>query len=367
MELVVLIIIVSAVWWLQSLIYKKYAFHALHYTCRFDKGEATAGEQIELIEVVENNKILPLPWFKAEINTSKWLDFPKSEVTDRTRFLASFFTVRSYQKVTRSWKVKCLKRGVFHIEKIILVSSDLLHGTMLSRSAPAGSTVMVLPVPLNLEDAFISLTRPMGERIIRRFILPDPFYIAGVREYTDRDPVSHIHWSATAHEGRIMVYQNDYTASKRQTVILNMQSRESGNKNEVDEERLEMAINVCAGIFADTVEEGMPLRFMSNASPKVCTEEFWGEEHYHSLLQQLACLELKTGTRFPQYLDEIESEVSSSDLAIVTCYLDQAIADFAREKSSAGISVKVFVLSSSLIMPENPGFDVYQIREGMVQ
>ena len=111
----------------------------------------------------------------------------------------------------------------------------------------------------------------------------------------------------------------------------------------------------------------MPLRFMSNSAPEVCTQEFWGEEHLHALMQELARLELKTGTRFPQYLEEIYEDVSSTDLAIVTCYLDEVIADFAREKSSAGVNVKVFVLSSQLQMPDNPDFEVYQIKEGMVE
>lgn len=145
MELLVLMALFGAVLSLQAIIYKKCAFSALDYESSFSKAEATEGDEITLIEVVSNNKALPLPWLKAEIITSKWLELSQlqSTVTDCTRYLTSFFMLLGYQRITRKWRVKCLKRGIFTIERNVLVASDLLKGIMLSRPFDAGSLVMV--------------------------------------------------------------------------------------------------------------------------------------------------------------------------------------------------------------------------------
>ena len=39
----------------------------------------------------------------------------RSQLTDRQRFVPSFFMLKSYQKVSRRWKVKCMKRGVYAV------------------------------------------------------------------------------------------------------------------------------------------------------------------------------------------------------------------------------------------------------------
>lgn len=366
MELVILIALIWLITWLQAHIYEKYAFRALEYKCRFSKKEAMEDSEIQLIETVANKKFLPLPWFKAELTTSKWLELPQSTVTDQSRFLSSFFMVKSYQRVTRSWQVKCNRRGVFTIEKAALVSSDLLQGTMLSQPAKTAAEVTVLPQALDLTDAFVSATSTLGDVVVRRYILPDPFSIAGVREYTDRDPVNHIHWAATAHEGRIMVYHNDYTASQRQSVILNIQSRPYGDLEAVDSERMELAIKACAGIFESTIQMGMPVSFRANAKAQVVVGEASGPEQLHELLLALAQLDLKIGAPFAAYLTEIDPLIDTSDLAIVTCYLDERIMDFARKKSNEGMKVKIFVMAAvdTVLAPDE--VEVYQIREGMV-
>ena len=125
------------------------------------------GDPIELREVIANRKLLPLPWLKSEITTSRWLEFSQlqSVVTGETRFISSFFLVRSYQKITRTWQGRCLKRGVFSVEKSVLVASDLLGGAALSSVAPAGSQVVVFPRPLDLENDFRPASRRTGDRI----------------------------------------------------------------------------------------------------------------------------------------------------------------------------------------------------------
>ena len=84
----------------------------------------------------------------------------------------------------------------------------------------------------------------------------------------------------------------------------------------------------------------------------VSTEEFWGEEHLHGLLELLALLPLKSGEHFPFYLNALYDDIRSTDIALVTCYLDEPILQFARDKQDAGVHVRLYVL--------DPGADAAQ-------
>lgn len=369
MELIVLLLLLLAAVWLQGVLYRTYAFRRLDYSCSLDRREAVEGDRIHLQEVVSNRKLLPLPWLKSEITTSKWLEFSElqSVVTGDTHFISSFFLVRSFQRVTRTWEGRCLKRGVFTIQKTVLVASDLLGGASFSSTAPAGSQVVVFPKALDLEENFISVSRNMGETCVRRNLLPDPFFIAGVREYQQGDPMNHIHWPATAREGRLMVYQNDSSSSQSRAVILNMQTREYANSGAVDADLLENAIRTCAALFEQTAGENIPLRFLANTPDAVATEEAWGESCLHSLLDLLARLPLKSGEHFPFYLNALHDSLTATDIILVTCYLDDAIMRFAHDKMDAGVPVRLYLLDPNPLPMEAGDLDIFMVRAPSAQ
>ena len=93
MQLAALAAILLAILWLQNWIYRKYALQDVHYRCYLSRDQVYEGDEIELIEELENRKWLPLPWFKTEITASRWLDFAgaQSQLTDKSRFVPSFF------------------------------------------------------------------------------------------------------------------------------------------------------------------------------------------------------------------------------------------------------------------------------------
>ncbi|MCI8600997.1 MAG: DUF58 domain-containing protein [Oscillospiraceae bacterium] len=352
MEFLAVALVIFLVFALQNYIYKRYAFQNLEYHCRFSVPQACEGDEIELIEEILNKKRLPLPWLKAEITTSCWLDFAgaQSVVTDQTRFVPSFFMVKGRQRLVRRWKLTCLKRGEFSISQVTLVSTDLLGYTALSQAGEAGARLLVLPRPIGDDELAVSPRYLTGDIMVRRQLVPDPFYISGVREYTGREPVNMIHWNATAREQQLMVFQNDFTSRQSVTVVLNMQSREFEQHEVTDRYGIENAIRVCAALFDGTLATGMPLRFMANGTmtsggrDPIVTGEYWGREHVESLLQILARLQLHSTEDFGVYLQNIYSSVSSTDMLIVTAYLNEAIVDFAVRKQAAGTSVRVLML-----------------------
>ncbi len=351
MEFLSLVLIIFGLIWIQNIIYRKYALKNLDYSCTLSVNTAFEGDEIELIETVVNKKWLPLPWLKSEITASRYLDFAgaQSTVSDKSRFVPSFFMVKSYQKVTRKWKVTCLKRGEYAIDKVVLVSTDLLGYSSVSTAPSINSKILILPRPVEMAQPAVSPRYLSGDIIVKRHLLEDPFYISGVREYTERDPMNKIHWAATAKSQRLMVYQNDYTSRQSVTVILNMQSREFEQFSVIDKEAVENAIRVAAGVFDSTLSTGMPMRFMVNGNDNqsripTVTGEYFGKEFVENLFVLLARLNVASTEDFGKYLNDIYHDVISTDIVLVTPYISEPILEFIRRKSYDGTSVRAFVI-----------------------
>ena len=104
-----LIIIVGALALLQGKYFTKVGFKRLGYTRKLSKTEVFEGEHIDLIEIISNDKLTPIPWLRVESKMSQWLHFKNQEnleVLD-DQFHRSVFYLRPYSKITRHYDVTC--------------------------------------------------------------------------------------------------------------------------------------------------------------------------------------------------------------------------------------------------------------------
>ena len=350
MEFVAIIFMVIVLLTAQLLLFAKNSFRHFEYTCFFTKDEVMEGDEVGLVEIVSNRKWLPLPWLKSELSTSRWLEYAgsQSEVIGEIRYVPSFFALKSYQKVSRTWKVKCLKRGVFEIRRVDLVGSDLLGFSSFSYSAQVNARLTVLPRPLE-NNELICLPRYLnGDTVVRRQLLDDPFFVAGAREYTGLEPMNRIHWNATAREGKLMVFENQYTSRNNLSVLLNVQQR-PGKAGSMDgDDDLENCIRFCAYLFGAAAKEDIPFRFLCNGADSgtrqpVCTAESWGTAFALEQSRTLARLMVDNAKKIDLFLQEDAAFLSSAQLVLVSTYLDENLKAFAREKARYGASVTVFV------------------------
>lgn len=372
MEFFALLLIVLAVILVQNWVFARWGLRDLDYRCSLSTEEAWQYDEIELVETVLNRKWLPAPWLKAEITASRDLDFAgaQSVVTDKSRFVPSFFMVRSYQKVERSWKVRCVRRGEMEIQKIVLVSTDLFGNVSLSRPVEVSAQVLVLPKPFELETMFFAPKSLTGDVVVRRNLLEDPFFRAGVREYTGREAMNQIHWNASVKEQELMVYQHDSTTSQTLTVLLNMQSRERDFS--VVEDLVEACIRTCAAVLENTIPQQLPVRLMANGNitaellqthEGLVSTQSWGPEHVTELFRLLARLKYGITDSFDDFLMDTAQRVDSTDLVLITPYLTDAIRQFIYLRQQAGIRVKTFVLGRIADGEIPEGMDILCLRE----
>lgn len=349
MELIVLLLLVTVFFWAENQVYKRMWHKNLRYECRFSHDEVYEGDEIELIETVTNAKLLPLTWAKAEINTSRWLAFAGSQsvITGDARFVPSFFVLKSKHRVTRRWKVRCLRRGNYTIDRIVLITTDLFGQQSFSLPVDIGIHLTVLPKPHDTDESLFSQSGLTGEVIVPRRLFTDPFFVNGVREYTVYDSANRIHWAATAKNDRIMVRSNDSTSDQTVTILMNMQTRPDEGPFITSAEDLEHGISAAATVLTETTALGIGTRLVANGGQAdgapLFTGTGAGEEYGLELLRVLAGMQLTKSENFFNFSEQVMSRDRTSDLIMISAYLDDEIIAFARKIQNSGVYVKLLL------------------------
>ncbi len=135
---------------LQRGLYRRWWNRGVSVKLEFEEEMVREGEEVKLLEIVENRKRLPLPSLKVKFQCSRQLEFPQGEtgsVTDKY-YRNDLFSIRPYQRITRSHQIHCRKRGYYGIYHIDLVGADLFFSEEMVESISADTVLYVLPKAL---------------------------------------------------------------------------------------------------------------------------------------------------------------------------------------------------------------------------
>ena len=383
MDVIALAIIFVVVLGLQTYLFCTYGFYKLNYKCEFSVREAHEGDSIYLVETVYNSKLLPVLWLKVDIHSSRWLEFAGtcSVVAQDSRRVTSSFTLKSYQKTTRKWKLKCLKRGVFTTENVTLVTGDLLNFRVVSVPVAVNACLMVYPEIIDLEELFTPVNLLQSDNVVYRWMVDDPFMVSGAREYTPGDPLNRIHWPASARIGSLMVKKNEYTSQRSLTVLLNMQSQLYEYADTINKAMAELGIKTAATLFDRAMKEGTPVRLGTNgctdpnARQAVFTGEAAGKDHLSELFKILARLLMKNVKDFEALMDDVSPVLVNTEVVIVTAYLSKRLCEQADQLELSGNTVSILLLDTIFedgVKPESTKLyvlserKVFETKEGAV-
>ena len=346
-----MIIIVTILALLQVTYYNKRALKAVTYERRFSTNEVFTGDRLELIEILANNKLIPVPWVRVESRISASLKFKKQENLDinMEQFHKSLFYLGPYSRITRRHEIHCLKRGYYDCSKISIVAGDLFGLGRDSRDQiEEAARLYVLPQILKADELPEAAVKWQGEVSVRRWILPDPIFVSGIREYRSGDILKDVHWGATARTGILQVKVRDYTVSPKIMLVFNTQisDRLLGGMNPEDIDFLEKGINICAALAAWCVNSGLEVGFMSNGAAQIGRTDTpslqmgCSQIHLKDLLRQLATLVIKMQTGIHAVLDkQIKDGFSGMDILIISAYWSETIEKRAAQLRNNGNTV----------------------------
>lgn len=187
-----------------------------------------------------------------------------------------------------SLQLPCDLRGEYTFDSLRL-RTGFPFGLHLAerRLATTPSTLLVYPSVFNITrlDYLGNESLPAaGNRSVIRAGGAGDFM--GVREYRRGDSPRHIHWSASAHHGALMVRELEWISITRVTLVLNLNAR--AHCGDGKESTLEYAVKIAASIARHALDEGHSVALFGHGRDRLEINGGRGEGHFQTILEALA-------------------------------------------------------------------------------
>ncbi|EPR11868.1 DUF58 domain-containing protein [Ruminiclostridium papyrosolvens] len=342
---------------IETILFKRFLLKGVVYRRTISETSVFEGDKISMIEDIENNSFLPIAWMKAESRISPNLEFNaiKNMQVSQGGYHRSVFSIMPFYRLKRTHTVTCLKRGEYNVGNVTLTAGDILGFVTKILSYDNEVRLLVYPSPLS-ENRMVDCYRSLqGDAVVRRFINPDPFLVAGVREYQAGDPVSSINWKSTARTNSLQVYKYDYSADTKLLILFNIDSSSSQDNypNEKECEKIELGIHFCASIVDKTIKQGISTGFCCNGHfrdqkeivniPSRCSKI-----QLFTIFEAMAKLQLHRVVSFYTMIKNIKNSIpKDTDILIVSLYNDEKIQEQVHELKRSGHDVETWIITES--------------------
>jgi len=258
------------------------------------------GNDTELKEVISNRKWLGIPFLEVRFQVGKGLEVENGQnvtVSDRTN-ITDIFSLKKYEKITRTLPVHGQKRGYYEVLSTSLVGYDMIGGVEHYTLRDQNTSLYVFPKTLSSDRFDVSFSKMLGDIVTRRFLQEDVFTFRGIRDYTTQDTVSSINWKATAASGDFKVNLHDPTSSQEIVLILNVEDPSVL----YDSDLIEDSIRLIMSLTSFFISKQIPVRLISNGKDIITSEEIRissgnSDDHRHRIAMDLARIDLTKSVR----------------------------------------------------------------------
>ncbi len=338
---------------IEFIIYRLFVFRNLNYSRELSENAVFEGEEVFLYEKIENKKILPIGWLSADIGLSENLEIlPRPGIYVRyNKYCRSVFSLLPYTSVTRKNIIRCKKRGEYSLNTVSITTSDLLglSGEM-SKQYSIDAPLVVYPVPADKSMINLPSHNWMGDLIVRRFIMEDPFFIAGTRPYQYGDPLNRISWKATARTDSLQTYKYDHSTHSDMLIWFNAEvdPLSQMSSDDVSQKIIDFGISCCATFAETAIDNGVRVGFDSNAFSSKggninCIEPLNGTAQFYTILTELARVEYGFYHSFYRFIeDKLKDSVTGKDILLVSAFMDERLLQQAQLLREKGNFVEIF-------------------------
>jgi uncharacterized protein (DUF58 family) len=225
------------------------------------------GETVTLSISVENQKLLPLPWLEIEDEIPVQITLLTGHASPTYKVnrmaLVNTFSLWSFQRVTRRYKISCTARGVYTFGPATLRSGDPFGWLVREERVTVHEALLIYPLVAPIESFGLPSRHPFGERTTPRRLLEDPLRVAGVREYVLGDDPRRIHWKATARAGELRSKIYEPSSQYRLLILLDINSYPEPWMG-LDPEIQELGIALVASLAMWALDEGYAVGLLAN-------------------------------------------------------------------------------------------------------
>lgn len=312
MKVIAAIIMLLTIYTIQRYLFRKYWSKNLDLDMCFSRDFIECGERADLVEVVTNDKFLPLPSFHLKFSVDKSLIFDDKDNSAVTDYYHKneVFSVLGHQKITRKLSFMGTRRGVFGVHNANVIVHDYFMLKQYAGSMRNTDYIYVFPKKIATERFNILFKGVLGEVETKRNIIEDSMSFRGIRQYQHFDSYRSVNWKQSAKARELMVNMRGFTTDSRVRIMLNLD-----NDNMIEAETLlEEAISLTSSFVRQFIHEGINVSVVTNAidvdgNPLPGIGE--GAEIKHAVTIDRMLTEIKGSQGKDSFLEILKSEMKN--------------------------------------------------------
>ncbi|MDR3645492.1 MAG: DUF58 domain-containing protein, partial [Clostridia bacterium] len=221
-------------------VYRKNWNKNLTLSIAFASDAVFEGDQGELCETVANRKLLPLWWSDIRFELSDFIRFDDEGMGGRL-YKKNTVSAFSYEMVKKTFAFTAAKRGYYTISGAELLTGDLFFRYKFIRRFPVSTGLYVYPDIRGVRRFSVDFRKIVGEAVVRRHMIEDPFEFRGIRDYSPFDSLRAVNWNATAKTGEIKVNEYSCTSSQEVLLLLDFDGYNDWDRQEIKEDVIRIA------------------------------------------------------------------------------------------------------------------------------
>lgn len=277
------------------------------YPTRLSTGDTA---RIELI--VENNSSLPIPWLEIRDNFQPFM----ISIDGPPRFALS---LRGKEKRIIPYSAKLKKRGEYNLQPLVVSAGDPWGFWRREGLFEAPASLVVFPPILPISSMHLPLKKPFEGKKSGIRAYEDYTAISGLREYLPFDPLKRVHWKVSAHIGKLMVKDFEFSSSTTLAVWLDLVS--SGRGKNFLEIYEEYSCMIAASILHYSSLEHIPTLLTVFPRSGGFSNLGKGENHFLTQMEALARAKSAEGDLFQEIGEETPHLPWQANLVLISSLL----------------------------------------------
>lgn len=338
--LILLLILLSGLLFLLAAFFDKHCQDHFTISLKLDQPRAAVNESFDLLLSMQNEKWLILPVVRLHLSLP---DTICSENPDKGRSLVLVTSLFSYEKIHSRIALTGTKRGIYEI-KAEAELTDFLGFFKQTITLPALS--IIIHPPIYDLASVQGQSGNEGDRLVQRWLYPDPIFFTGSRPYFYQDAMKEIDWKASAKANELRVKQHDTTASLN--VVLCILAQNNENLYAENAEYLETAIEAAAALIHEAARNQSPTGLITNCVMKYdfgpTLRPDYGTNHLLRLYDTLAALAPYQRISSTRTLQSINDFLTVGSECFLYCnQISDEIANALYAFSAKGIHTTIFL------------------------
>lgn len=253
-----------------SELWARYCLSNVTYRRRLAHSRIAYGEETTLSLEFTNAKPLPLAWLLVRDRYPSRVQLltgaPRERSLSQHGVLVSLLSLRWYERVVRTYRIRGDHRGHFQFGPAEISSGDIFGFQRRRQEQPEVDTLTVYPKVVPVSALGLPVARPLGEWLASRRITEDPLRFAMVREYVPGDNPRFIHWKTSAHVANLQTKVFDPDATLVAIIAVDVQTAPA--VYESVPEYLEYAICAAASLTMHILNERYMVGLCANSLGK---------------------------------------------------------------------------------------------------